>query len=82
MIPAGLTNQTIKDFKVRIGKLNDPEKIGSLIVDETSVAERYEFTRSTRANSSTLSHLYTSFFSSSNSSSEAVVSSVIVVQKQ
>ena len=46
-VETGLTDQTIKYLGARIAKLNDREKIGSLIFDEIYVAKRCEFSRST-----------------------------------
>ena len=46
-VETGLTDQTIKHLEERIAKLNDREKIGSLIFDEIYVAKRCEFSRST-----------------------------------
>ena len=46
-VDTGLTDQTIKYLEARIAKLNEREKIGSLIFDEVCVAKRCEFSRST-----------------------------------
>ena len=46
-VETGLTDQSIKYLETRIAKLNDREKIGSLIFDEIYVAKRCEFSRST-----------------------------------
>ena len=46
-VETGLTDQSIKYLEARIAKLNDREKIGSLIFDEIYVAKRCEFSRST-----------------------------------
>ena len=45
-VDTGLTQQTIKYLEARVAKLNELEKIGSLIMDEVYVAKRCEFTRS------------------------------------
>ena len=45
-VDTGLTQQTIKYLEDRVAKLNELEKIGSLIMDEVYVAKRCEFTRS------------------------------------
>ena len=41
----GLSGETLKYLEARIAKLNDREKVGSLIMDEVYVAKRCEFTR-------------------------------------
>ena len=46
-VETGLTDQTVKYLEARIAKLNDREKIGTLIFDEIYVAMRCEFSRST-----------------------------------
>ena len=42
----GLSEQTLKYLAARVAKLNEHEKIGSLIMDEVYVAQQCEFTRS------------------------------------
>ena len=42
----GLSEETVKYLKARVAKLNERERIGSLIMDEVYVAKGCEFTRS------------------------------------